>query len=123
VIAISVQRSSGNLEPAITLQDPSQQVVAGTQASSGQGTVTLQVRLAQSGSYLISVSGNNKSAGDYGLSLALTSSIALTSTPQATAVTAATAGNITPGGSAHGEITDSTYRQLWRFHGNFGDCP
>src|SRR5258708_37537870 len=47
VIAISVQRSSGNLEPAVTLQDPSQQVIAGTQASTGQGSATLQVRLAQ----------------------------------------------------------------------------
>src|SRR5260221_13349639 len=121
VIAISVERGSGNLEPAITLQDPSQQAVAGTQASSGQGSATLQVRLAQGGSYLIGISGNSKSAGDYKLMLTLTSSSALTPTPQATAVTAATAGTIVPGRSTHGEITESTYRQLWRFHGNFGD--
>src|SRR5258708_1099351 len=121
VIAISVERSSGNLEPAITLQDPSHQIVPGTQPTRGQGSATLQVRLAQGGSYLIGISGNNKSAGDYKLTLALTSSSALTPTPQATAVTAATAGTIAPGSSTHGEITDSTYRQLWRFHGNFGD--
>src|SRR5260221_2861882 len=107
VIAISVERSSGNLEPAITLQDPSQQAVAGTQASSGQGSATLQVRLAHGGSYLIGISGNNKSAGDSKLTLALTTSRPLTTTPQAPAVTAADAGRIEPGSTSPGHVTGS----------------
>src|SRR5205085_1859222 len=46
VIAVKVERVSGDLEPVLVLQDPAQQSVAGTQATSGQDTISLiQVRL------------------------------------------------------------------------------
>src|SRR5262245_28111183 len=70
IIAISVQRTSGDLEPVVLLQDPAEQPIAGTQAASGQASALLfQVRLPQSGSYVLKVSDNGQTAGEYRLSL------------------------------------------------------
>src|SRR5207302_82954 len=68
IIAFDVERSSGALEPSVTLEDPANRPVAGTQAAKGQGSASLMlVRLPQSGPFTIQISGNNKTEGDYHL--------------------------------------------------------
>jgi hypothetical protein len=122
VIALNVERTSGDLEPALILQDSAEQPIAGTRAAAGQGSVSLvQIRLSQSGSYLIKVSGNGQTAGEYRLSLTRTASVPVTPSLQPTAIAATVAGSINYGDTVGGQIEGRVYRQLWRFRGTFGD--
>ena len=122
VIATTVQRASGDLEPVLLLQDPAEQPVAGTQAASGEASASLvQVRLSQSGSYLLKVSANGQTAGEYRLSLNRTVSAAPTVTPQATAATRVVAGTLNYGSTVRGELDGRVFRQFWHFRGAFGD--
>lgn len=122
VIALNVERASGNLEPSLLLQDSAEQPIAGTRAAAGQGSVSLmQIRLSQTGSYLVKVSGNGQTAGEYHLALTRTSSVPITPTFQPTAITATVAGSINYGDTVSGQIEGRVYRQLWRFRGAFGD--
>jgi hypothetical protein len=122
VIALNVERTSGNLEPVLTLQNSDGQPVAGTQAASGQATASLvQVRLPQPGSYLVKVGGSGQTAGDYRLRLALTTAVARTPTPRPNVATGTFAGSLTYGAAVHGEIAGDVIRQSWRFRGAFGD--
>jgi hypothetical protein len=121
-IAVSVERTSGNLVPMVIIEDPAQQPVAGSQAAANSSRVTLSpVRLSQSGSFLIQVSGEGQSGGEYKLTLSLVKAAQLTPTPAPTLTTNILAGTIDPGVPVQGEISKQIYRQLWSFHGNFGD--
>src|SRR5579859_2594233 len=66
LIGILIAPSSGDLQPVLTVQDSTGQIVAGTQAAASQGSASLQTRLPHSGSYLILVAPGGKTAGDYG---------------------------------------------------------
>ncbi|MEP7284675.1 MAG: PPC domain-containing protein [Chloroflexota bacterium] len=122
VIAIAVERKSGDLDPVLTLQDPAQQLVAGTQAIHGEGKTALaKVRLAQRGSYLIGVGGADSTSGSYSLTLTLVTASPQTPTPQATLAVEASAGALEPGTAVQGELDSKIYRQSWHFHGSFGD--
>ncbi len=122
VIAVTIQRTSGDLEPVLLLQDAVEQPVVGTQAASGQAAASLvQVRLAQSGSYLLKVSGNGQTAGDYRLALTLSTSSAPTVTPAATAATRVVAGTLNYGSTVRGQLDSKVFRQFWSFRGAFGD--
>jgi len=125
VIALTVERASGDLEPVLLLHDPADRPVVGTQAASGQGSAALiQVRLAQTGPYRIQVSGSDQTAGEYALKLTLATPGGITPTPTLSATTVSPdsiAGTITYGATVQGELDNNIYRQSWRFRGNAGD--
>ncbi|MCC7446205.1 MAG: hypothetical protein IT324_02255 [Anaerolineae bacterium] len=125
VIALTVERTSGDLEPVLLLHDPADRPVTGTQAAAGQGSAALiQVRLAQTGPYRIQVGGSGQTAGEYALKLTLTISGGITPTPTLSATTVSPdsiAGTITYGATVQGELDNNIYRQSWRFRGNAGD--
>ncbi len=125
VIALTVERTSGDLEPVLLLQDPTDRPVAGTQAAAGQGSAALiQVRLAQTGAYHLQIGGSGQTAGEYTLKLVLTTSGATTPTPTLSATTIspdAIAGMLTYGAAVQGELDSNIYRQSWRFRGSSGD--
>jgi hypothetical protein len=122
VIGLIVERVSGDLEPVIAVLDSGERPVVGTQASSGQGTATLvQLRLPGTGSHLIKISGSGQTAGEYRLALTLSAAAPPTATPQTQTSLEVTAGTLNYGTTARGEISNSVYRQLWRFRGAFGE--
>ncbi|HVO43482.1 MAG TPA: hypothetical protein VMT34_12705, partial [Aggregatilineales bacterium] len=122
VIALKVERTSGDLLPTLTLVDPADRPVVGTQAPAGAAEASLvQVRLTQTGDYVIEVGGVENTAGGYSLSLTLTTPVSPTPTPGPTLQPGTNAGTIASGETVHGEITSVLYRQLWTFHGTSGD--
>lgn len=122
VVALRVERTDGDLEPALLVSDAAEQPIAGTQAAKGTGSAMLvQVRLPHGGSFIVQVSGAGETAGGYRLSLERTHAAPADATLAPEIAQEPSAGALTPGQPAQGEISDDVFRQLWTLPGQTGD--
>ncbi|MCC7206075.1 MAG: hypothetical protein IT323_02140, partial [Anaerolineae bacterium] len=122
IVALRVERTDGDLEPALLVSDADGQPIAGTQAAPGTASAALvQVRLPRAGSFVVQVSGAGQTAGAYRLSLDRTQAGPPAATLAPEIAQESAAGAITPGQSVQGEIDDDVFRQLWTLPGQTGD--
>jgi hypothetical protein len=118
IIAITVERASGDLTPTVSLVDPAARPVVATQ---GNPVTLSQIRLAETGDYTILIGGVDPSAGDYKLTLTLLTPVPPTETPMPTLEPRTLAGTLSVGVMVHGELTATVYRQFWSFQASSGD--
>ncbi|MBN1201390.1 MAG: PPC domain-containing protein [Anaerolineae bacterium] len=113
IIAVQVDRTGGDLRPAVLLQGPNDALLVDLAwPENGPSTVLFTASLHATGMHTLSVSGSAGTTGAYLLSIEL----------QQAGGQIGTEGNVLAYGRVvRGEITDTAYRHYWSFRGGRGD--
>lgn len=113
IVQIGVARTDGDLVPSVSLEGPDGSVVMTMEwPSEGSPTALFSVTLYSGGTHALVVSGQRGTSGAYSVQLTLLS-------PGLGA--SAAEGVIAYGQTVSGEISNTTYRQVWAFRGAQGD--
>ncbi len=112
-LTIHVARQSGDLIPAIELDDPDNRTAMSLDwPEQGPPEVLFTVRLRMTGAYTITIRGHGGTTGRYTLNLALLESGEPTNSQE---------GMLAYGTAVTGTISDSVFREFWSFRGTRGD--
>lgn len=113
VITLHVTRQSGDLIPAIELDDADGQTLMRLDwPDQGPPEVVFTVRLRTTGTHAVTIRGHGATSGQYALTLTLQTPGAPTSGQE---------GVLAYGDTVSGTISDSTFREFWSFRGTRGD--
>ncbi len=111
VVRVQVTRTSGDLIPELTLTDPDGVLLVNLEwPDQGPATAQFSASLRQSGAHTLTIGGSGDTTGAYSLSLELQQ-----------AATRFEDGVIAYGRTVSGEISDTSFRQVWSFRGSPGD--